>query len=192
MTQSDPKRMSNSSNPMGPEELFAQAEPFFDNAMRFAFRRYHHPPSAENVARLKQRLSLHLLEDNFRRLRSYNQQAKLETWLQVLSNRLVSRFLRQRARSTSFEDVPSGLFTQQPVQEELLLQAEREESLKEALDKLTFRERKLFELLHEGYKSKEIAKILMVKVASVHRKRNALVRKIQEIIGVKRVEKKCN
>jgi RNA polymerase sigma factor (sigma-70 family) len=127
-----------------------------------------------------------MLEDDCRRLRTFDQRAELQTWLQTVSNRLVSRFLQQERRKIGIEDAPPEVFTQQPIQEEALLKEEREEALTEALGKLTPREKKLFELLGEGYKSKEIARVLNIKVESVYRRRNALVKKIQELIWEKK------
>lgn len=53
-----------------PEELFAQSDLLFDSAVRFAFLRYHHRPSPDDEQRLKQIISLLLLEDDYRRLRT--------------------------------------------------------------------------------------------------------------------------
>jgi len=164
------------------QEELLQALPSLDGIIRAACIRCHHYPAAEQVKRLKQRLIVRMLEDDYRRLRTFDQRAELQTWLQTVANRLVSRLLQQERRKISLADAPSEVFTQHPVQEESLLKKEHEEALTEALGKLTPREQKLFKLLREGYKSKEIAQVLNIKVESVYRKRNALVKKIQEII----------
>jgi RNA polymerase sigma factor (sigma-70 family) len=165
-----------------PEELFAQAEPLFNNAVRFAFLKYQHRPSTEDVGRLRQRLSMHLLEDNYRRLRTYNQQAKLETWLQTVVNREVSHFLQQGSRQVSFDDVPTEIITQLAMQEVLLLRKEQEQLLAEALTKLTEHERKLIELTHQELAAGEIARELGIRVTSVYSQRSALYRKLSQLV----------
>lgn len=150
-----------------PAELFAQAEALLDNALRFACLHYHHPPPPEEMERLRQRLIVLLVEDDYRRLRTYDQRAKLVTWLQTMANRCVSQFLRQEGRYTSLEDAQIEGSTQLPTQEELLLEKERAELLEKVLGKLTPHERKLFELLRQGQKPKEIARELRIKVESL-------------------------
>lgn len=68
-----------------PEELFAQVELLLDNAVLFAFLHHHHLPTPNDLKRLRQRLWVHLREDDYRRLLTYKQEAELATWLQPVA-----------------------------------------------------------------------------------------------------------
>lgn len=186
MPNPDPKSKPHANNYSQIEEIFAQADALIENALRFAFLRKHHPPSIEDIERLKQRLRFHLLEDDYRRLRSYDQRAELVTWLQAVANRYVSRFLRDLARSKNLEDAPQELFTQRSTQEESLLTNEREKLLKEALCQLTPRERKLFESLRNGDNPEQVARELKIKVSSVYRRKHALIKKLHRLAEAKK------
>ena len=90
-------------------ERLEQVIPLLGSVIRNACRRYRHPTSADEVARLKQRLILHLLE-NANALDGFRQQASLHTWLQKVANNYISRFLQQERRLTVLEDVLPALF----------------------------------------------------------------------------------
>ncbi len=164
------------------KELFAQADSLLESAVRFAFLKWRHLPSPEDVARLKQRLRFHLLEDDYRRLRSYNQQAKLATWLQTVVNHEVSHFLKQESRQISFDDAPAEIFTKSAMQEVLLLEKEQRHLLKKVLPKLTPHQRKIFEDWRQGEAAEKTAQEMGIKVASAHRQRHVVSKKIQKLI----------
>ncbi|MCY7391065.1 MAG: hypothetical protein LH647_06040, partial [Leptolyngbyaceae cyanobacterium CAN_BIN12] len=164
-------------------ELFAQAEPLLNNAVRFAFLRYHHSPSTDDMERLIYRLSFHLFEDDYRRLRTYDhRQAKLDTWLQKVVNHEVSLFLRQESRQVSLDDAPAEIFTQPPMQEVLLLEKEQRHLLEKVLSKLTLRQRKIFEAQWQGEAAEKTAQEMRIRVATVYRKRYAVLEKILKLI----------
>lgn len=182
MPKSNNKPRPDADNDAQVKELFARAEKLFDSAARFAFLNNKHSPSPEDVARLKQRLSLHLLEDDFRRLRSYDHRAKLETWLQAVANREASRFLRQENRHFSLDDAPPGIFLQPPTQEVLLLNKEQRRLLEKVLPKLAPRQRQIFDDWQQGVAAEKTAQGMNTKVATVHRQRQRVLQKIRELI----------
>lgn len=164
------------------ETLFAQAESLLGKAVRVAFLKYGHPLSPEDMERLKQRLRLHLLENDYRRLRTYSGQSELKTWLQRVVNREVSRYLKQESRKAPLDDAPTEVFTQPPTQETLLLEKEQWHLIEKVLPKLTLRQRKIFDDWLQEVPAEKTAEDLRIKTPTVHRQRQRVLKKICDLI----------
>lgn len=164
------------------KELYALASPMLDHAARAACLHCQHLSTPNDVARFSQRLSVLLLEGDYRRLRTYDQQAELRTWLQMVANREVSRVLKRERRYVALEDAPPRTFDLMPEQEENLLHKEREHLAAKALTELTPHEQKLIELEAQGWKTKEIARELDIGVKTVYSKKSKAKRKLKELV----------
>lgn len=165
------------------EELWNEAQHLLDVVVPNALRPWNKHQNADDVQWFKQRLSEKLLKDDKKLLRNFRQEAELKTWLQKIANREVNRALLKESRSVSFDDAPPQVFEQKPRQEELLLRKEQTQLLAEAIAKLTPRERKLAELLQQDLKAEEIARELGIKVNSVHRIKNTVVKKLGKLVN---------
>lgn len=166
------------------EELFTRAEALFEQVVRSAFLHHKHLPSPDDVARLRQRLGFRLVDRNFRRLRSYDERAQLQTWLQHVTNNLALRFLRERARDAALEDVPLALFIQPATQEGALLLQERRALLAQALTNFKPQDRQIYALMWQGDKPSEIAEVLGIPdAATVYRQQEAIIRKLKRLVG---------
>ncbi|MGE0882589.1 MAG: sigma-70 family RNA polymerase sigma factor [Blastocatellales bacterium] len=166
-----------------PEELFVQALPLLGSTVRVAFLRYHQSPTPGDMERFSQRLIILLLEDDFRRLRSFDERSSLRTWLQTLTNRYVGSILQQERRNLGLEELPSEFFTSEPSQEDEIREKEKMILLGKALRRLTKQERRLFVLLRQdGATAEDIARDLGIKKESVYRTKNELIKKLQRWI----------
>lgn len=165
------------------EELWNETQLLLGEVVRNALRPWKRHQQADDVNRFKQRVSEKLLKDDKKLLREFRQEAGLKTWLQKIANRQINRVLQRESRSVSFEDAPPEVVEQSPEQETLLLQKEREQLLTAAIARLTSRERKLVELIQQDKKAEEIARELGIKVNSVHRTKNAVVKKLGKFVN---------
>jgi len=83
----------------------------------------------------------------------------------------------------SLEDLPMDSLSTQPVQEKALIAKEERRRLSAVINKLTDRERKLFQLLcRDGLSASEIAEEMGIKLNSVYSNRFALIVKVRRMI----------
>ncbi len=165
--------------------LFQQALPLLDGVVRTACLRYQHYPTDEDIERFSQRMILLLLEDDFRRLRSFEQRSSFHTWLQTLANHYVSRFLRHERRLMALDELPADFSHQAPTQDDEIWEMEKMKLLDKATKRLTKRERQLLALLRQdGLTSADIAQKMRIKTESVYRAKNELITKLQRLLGM--------
>jgi RNA polymerase sigma factor (sigma-70 family) len=80
----------------------------------------------------------------------------------------------------SLEDLPRASLYAQPEQEKALIAEEEKQRLSAAVNKLTGRERKLFQqLCMDGLRASEIAEEIGIKLKSVYSERFALIVKVR-------------
>ncbi len=167
-----------------PESIIIDLLALIPCSVRQACHVYGHNPSQDEVADISQSIVLLLIDDNYRRLRSFGHQSSLKTWLQTVINHYVLHYLRSQKGDLSMEHVAPDDFAYQPDQEEKTLFEERLELLDKVVKKLTKRERKLFELVCQGRPTEEIANQMGVKVDSIYKSKHALIRKFQKLLKV--------
>ena len=178
-----PKPAPDEDAPRPTHPLWAAVERLLDEVVPLALRRYFPEHEAEDVGRFKQMLKLLLWADEQKLVGNVQDATKLKPWLQRVANHKVIRILKEERRKVSFDDAPPEVLIQPSTQEEELLQKEQEQLLDEALAKLTPRERKLVELIQQGLKAEEIAQELGIKAKSVHRMKNAAVKKLGKLVN---------
>lgn len=165
--------------------LFQQALPLLDGVVRTACLRYQHYPTDEDIERFSQRMILLLLEDDCRRLRSFEQRSSFHTWLQTLANHYVSRFLRRERRQMALDELPADFSFQAPTQDDEIWEMEKMKLLDKATKRLTKRERQLLALLRQDeVSSADIAQKMGIKTESVYRAKNELITKLQRLLGM--------
>jgi RNA polymerase sigma factor (sigma-70 family) len=134
------------------------------------------------VAGFSQQIKFLLWENNYRVLRSFKQKSSLETWLFSIAKRSIRRWLRERDKMESLEQLPPDALIVQPKLEEWLLSKERQEILQAAVCELTPHDQKLFGLWRNGQSIGEIAIEMKIRNRSVSRELNVVIKKLQEII----------
>jgi RNA polymerase sigma factor (sigma-70 family) len=124
-----------------------------------------------------------LIDRDYYTLRSFKRRSSLQTWLFTIVRRHLVRQIRRRRREMSLEDLPRAFLLAQPEQEKTLIAKEETKRLSVAVNKLTYRERKLFHLLcKDGLSASEIAKEMGIKLESVYSARFALIVKVRRMI----------
>ena len=167
------------------EELFLQTLPLLDKVVQSALLRCQHFPSDEYVQRLTQRLIVLLMENDYRRLRSFEQRSSFHTWLQTLTNHYVSRFLRRERRQMALDELSPDFSLHGPTQEGEIWKMEKMKLLEKATKRLTKRERQLLTLLRQDWlTSTDIAHKMGIKTESVYQAKNKLIIKLQRLLGM--------
>ena len=166
-----------------PESLLIDLLPLIPKAVRKVCCIYRHYPSQDTMNDLTQSIILLLIDEDYRRLRTFdNQRSPLNIWLQAVINHYVSRFLKRQKGIVNLEDVVVDTFVCQPRQEVESLLEEWRHIVDEVVGRLTERERNLFELLCLGTPVKEIAELMRIKPDSVHRGKHALIKKLRRLV----------
>ncbi|MCI0337440.1 MAG: sigma-70 family RNA polymerase sigma factor [Acidobacteria bacterium] len=165
------------------ENLIIELLPLIPGAVRHACHVYMHHPSPDEILDISQSIVLMLVDDNYRRIRSFDHhKSTIETWLQAVVNHYVLRYLQSKKPFANLEDVASDFFAYKASQEAEAMSEERGKLFDEIVKKLTKREMKLFELVCQGMQAEEIAKLLGVKIGTVYRRKHALIKKFQELL----------
>jgi len=142
----------------------------------------HHPRRAE-IEGVVQQVTLLLIDRDYYILRSFRHLSSLQTWLFTIVRRHLVRQIQRQSREMSLEDIPRASLSAQPEQEKTLIAKEEMKRLLAAVNKLTDRERKLFQLLcMDGLSASDIAEEMGIKLKSVYSKRFALIVKIRRMI----------
>lgn len=170
---------------LNPNSLFQEALPLLNSVVRIACLRCQHYPTDDDTRRFSQRMILLLLEDNCRRLRSFEQRSPFHTWLQTLANHYVSRFLQRERQRIALDDLPADFSPHDPTQEDEIWEMEKMKLLDKATKRLTKRERQLLTLLRQdGLTSTDIAQKMGIKTESVYRAKTELIIKLQRLLGM--------
>ena len=123
-----------------------------------------------------------LMEDDYRRLRSFRLESSIKTWLTAVALHYVSNYVGRQKKAMSL-DTPEA-FAWAPTQEAELISEERRYELTAAVTQLTAREQQLFELLcRDDLTSADIASQMGIKVESVHRGKHLLIKKLRGLIN---------
>ncbi len=154
-------------------------------AVHTSFRRYHHRSAKEEIDDLCQQVVVSLMEDDFRRLRSFCHASSRRTWLTVVVRNHVINYLERQKPTVSLNDLPADSMGYPPLEEERLIAREQRDGLRMAVTKLTKREIELFELFYvTEYSTAEIATKMGIKLQSVRRRKHALVKKLRRFFDL--------
>ena len=178
MSPSDSQPLSSSK----PENIIIDLLPHIPGAVHRACRIYGYYPSQDEVDDLSQSIILLLIDQDYRRLNSFNHTSSLKTWLQSVTKRHVLRYLRERKSTVSVEHMNADDLAYRPNQEEETLIEERQKVLGEVIAGLTKRELRLFEFMCRGMRPENISEQMKIKIDSVYRSKHALINKLKKLI----------
>ena len=149
-------------------------------AVQTTLSRLHHRSANDEVGDLCQQVTVLLLENDFRRLRSFDYRSSRRTWLTAVVRNYVMNHVRRQKPTVSLNDLRADVRSYPAMQDQRLIAQEQSESLRAASTKLTKRELELFELCYVADLSTgEIAEEMGIKLQSVRRRKHALVKKLQ-------------
>jgi len=182
MSRTDSQQLANNDA----ENLFLQdIFPIISKVVGQACADLGHYPGQAELDDYVQEINELLIENDCYVLLSFDHRSKLETWLYTIVRRRVLRRLQKQSRMESLDDMPPGssIFIVQPDQEKTLFTKEMEAISQAAFIKLTKREQKLLILWLLELSRMEIAKEMGIKKESVSPKINAVMKKLQRIVG---------
>jgi len=166
-----------------PERLFDEILSDIPLVVHRACHSLGHRPRRMDFEGIVQGIILLLIDRDYYTLRSFKRLSSLQTWLFTIVRRHLVRQIRRQSREMSLEDLPMDSLSTQPVQEKALIAKEERRRLSAVINKLTDRERKLFQLLcRDGLSASEIAEEMGIKLNSVYSNRFALIVKVRRMI----------
>ena len=127
----------NPTEPIDLEQLVPALLPDIYDAVRWACLRYQGRICPDELDDLSQQVILELIEDNCRRLRSFNCQSSFKTWLQSVVNHYASKYFYRRKHNENLNEINHGSLTYSPPQDRDIYFAEKQILLSRALGKLS-------------------------------------------------------
>lgn len=145
-------------------ELLETYDPVLRTLARGALRSINRPADLAEVEEIRSGVLEMLLADGSRVLRSFRWQCSLESWLRVLVRTVAVRSVRRKRIDP--KDVPPPAAAPAPI--ERLLSQERARAVREALESLPDRERRVLSMFFiDGRPYHEIAETLRLPMGTV-------------------------
>src|SRR5215510_10985590 len=119
--------------PKDPEKLLDMVMEHIPGAVRYACYVGKHSVSRNEVEDLCQDIIIILIEDNYRRLRTFRGNSSARTWVHRVVKRYVGDKLRAKNKPVSLDDIEPCSLTFQPIQEDAVLYQERVEAIQQVL-----------------------------------------------------------
>src|SRR5215470_4393444 len=94
-------------------------------AVQWAYLRYHGRIRPDELDDFSQQIILKLIEDDCRRLRSFNYNSSFKTWLQRVVDHHVFRCSYQRKQSECLDEIDQGALIYSPRQDRDIYAAEQ-------------------------------------------------------------------
>jgi RNA polymerase sigma factor (sigma-70 family) len=169
------------------EKLLLSVLPDIPDVVRNACHHLGHHPDQMELDGMVQEIILLLMKDNYRVLKSFDPESddlksKFSKWLYTIAWRRALRRFQKQSRLVRLEEIPTGHLVLPPNQEAAVASQERDKQLKAALEKLPPRKRLLYDLLSRELSAKEIALEMDIQPESVSPMKNAMIKKIQQIL----------
>jgi RNA polymerase sigma factor (sigma-70 family) len=166
------------------EQLVTIILPQINNAVRWSLLRYKGCIRQDELDDLSQQIILMLIEDNYRRLNSFNGQSSFRTWLQQVANNHIFKYFNSREQVDSIDEVDQGSLRYLPLLDQGIVTAERRSLLLSALRKLSQEERMLYQLcfIYE-LDPKEIAVIFRTEVKIIYKRKQTLFLKLLRLVA---------
>lgn len=165
------------------KELIKAIQPPLHKAVCIACRKYLFQADNTLIKDFCEEITLRLIEDDYRRLKSFENRSLQETWLGQIAKNHVVNYVKRQKPAERLEEKRADDFQVPPPQEKELLQHEREEVLAWALQSLTVRDRELYDLLfRQELQAEEISKQMGIQLGQVRKRKNKLVNKLRHLI----------
>lgn len=139
------------------ERLIIELKPLLKIALQKSFRIYCLQLSHAEIEDHTQEIILRLIENDYRRLRTFDQKSSLRTWSWIVVKHYLINHFRGMRRTESLSDVSPDSVIIKPLQEDTIISMEKSKKLSSILTKLNDTEMLLFELLMIDMGSEQIA-----------------------------------
>ncbi len=164
-------------------QTIIEARPKIVIEVASACRKYNHGAPPEEVEELTEQITLLLLEDDYRRLKTYDpQKAKFSTWLRQVIHHEVSRHFQKLPATESLDVLSESQISAAALQEEEVLAKEERTLLDEAIQQLTPHDQRIAHLKLNGATDAEIAEAMKIKRRSVQQEWSKIGKKLKTIL----------
>jgi len=165
-----------------PELLLAALLPDIRDAVIRAC--YHYSSDPSEIEDVCHQMIILLMEDDYRRLRSFHLESSIKTWLTAVALHYVSNYVGRQKKAITLDDISREACVCAAVQEAELIAEEMRCELNVAVAQLTAREHQLLELLRrDDLTSADVARKMSTKVESIHRRKYALIKKLRGLVN---------
>jgi RNA polymerase sigma factor (sigma-70 family) len=165
-------------------ELLETYDPALRTLSRVVLRSLNRPADESEVEEIRSGVLEMLLADDSRVLRSFRWQCSLETWLRVLVRTVAVRSVRRKKIDP--KDVPTPAPALPPI--ERMLSQERARAVREALEALPDRERRVLTMFFiDGRPYQEIAETLKLPMGTIATVLARTREKLKELLKAKGV-----
>jgi RNA polymerase sigma factor (sigma-70 family) len=169
--------------PIDLEQLVTILLPTINKAIHWSLLRYKGCIRKDELDDLSQEIILMLIEDNCRRLRSFNGQSSFETWLQEVVNHHIYKCFYNRKQIESLDEVDQSLLTYPPPLDQEIANIEKRNLLFIALNNFSQEERLLYRLWFlSELDAKEIATIFRTEVRIIYKRKQTLILKLTRLL----------
>jgi RNA polymerase sigma factor (sigma-70 family) len=169
-------------NPTAPIDLERLGADVYE-AVRWTCLQYRGRIRQDELDDFSQQIILKLMEDNCRRLRLFNYNFSLKTWLQAVVDHHVYKYLCRRKQSESLDEVDHRALIYSPPQDRDIYSAEQRKLLFRALGKLSEQDRLLYQLWFVSELAPiKIADIFGTEVRIIYKRKQTLVLKLTRLV----------
>ena len=125
------------------------------------------------------------MENDCRRLRSFEHQSSFQTWLRAVVRNHVSNRLQRQKEAESLEALALESMIHQPIQEAELMAAERRKHLRAAIAQLTLREQQILGLCFGSEVNTAVVAALMgTSVGMIYQHKHRIIAKLRKLLTV--------
>jgi RNA polymerase sigma factor (sigma-70 family) len=166
------------------EQLVTILLPSIYEAVQWAYLRYRGHICQDEFDDLSQQIILTLIEEDCRRLRSFNCQSSFKTWLQTVVNNHVYKYFYRQKQTESLNEVNHGSLTYSPPQDQEIDTVEKQKLLSRALGRLSKQERLLYQLCFVFEEETDyVANVFKIDISNVYKRKHRLIHKLTKLVG---------
>ena len=178
--------MENSSKPQqsqSPQQLIEAMHARLPGVVRAICHTKQYYAVGQDAEDISQEILLSLIKNDYRGLLTFDDRKSSQTtWLSMITSRYVGRHVRkqnQRKAEPLTEAIACSLACE-PQQEAIVLEMERKEKVRVAVEGLTQRQREFFNCIREEASMAEIAGVMGMRTGSVRTRKHIITRKLRE------------
>jgi len=169
------------------EQLFEMIFTHIPGAVRYACHTYQRSLTQSEFEDICHDVIILLLENDYRRLRTFKRKSSVKTWIYAIARRHLRRQLRETNLTISLDDIASDSLVCRPRQENAVLSGERWKIIYTTISQWPKRSQSLLELSVAGFSDIEISNLLGIKADAVRKHRFELVKKLRNLFQNKSV-----
>ena len=153
-------------------------------AVHRACRSYRYAPNTDDVNEISQRVFFHLAQNDFRLLRSFdNQKGTLNSWLKTIAKHELGDYLQDRGSIQSLEDIDPDSFVSSPSQENNLYLTECLTLLLSLVEKSSLRQQEIAALLRrDDISDQERSELMGLKPSAFRTLKCQTIKKLRQLV----------